>query len=144
MTDLKSSAIAFEAVKVALRQTKDGMTITFAIHPNDRTDGLLQHPIGSRYQIAAVRLNDQEMPAAPATRTDGDRAVTAAGMLVKETAFIHWLFKLGRILHPSELDAQQYLYHRCSVASRKELATNTEARRIFDGIRLEYSQREAR
>lgn len=138
---IRRAAIGFEAVKVALRQTKDGVSITLAVHPNDGTNDLFVHPVGSRYQVALVLLDDQDQPVTPQSKTDGERAVTAAGMLAKESAFINWLFQKGRIMHPSEVDAQQYIYHRCNIQSRKELADNLEARRIFDGIRLEFSQR---
>ena len=140
MTDPKEVVVAFEAVKVAMRQTKDGVTITLAIHPNEKTNDLFTHWVGSRYQVAMVLLNDQDEPQGKTAKNAGDEAVSAAGMLVRQPEFLAWLYEQGRIIHSSEADALQYLYHACRIRTRKDLATNIEARRVFDGIRLQYSQ----
>lgn len=140
MNSPRDAAIAAEVVKVAMRQTKDGLTVTFAIHPNDNTNDLLIHPIGSRYQIALVMLDDEGQPVVPPGRNKAKQAVVAAGMLCREHNFINWLVQNRAIQTASEDSAVEWLHRYCGIASRSELATNLEARRLFDTIRLRFSQ----
>lgn len=57
-----SEEIAFEALKVGLRQSKDGINITLVIHPDDVHPELLADPIGARYAVKLVRIGDDEQP----------------------------------------------------------------------------------
>lgn len=52
--------IAFEALKVALRQTKDGINVTFVVHPDDVDAELLSAPIGTRYYVTLVPADQAE------------------------------------------------------------------------------------
>lgn len=140
MTNPKEAAILFEAVKVSLRQSKDGVLITFAIHPNDHTNDLLIHPVGSRYQVALVQVDDEGQPIKPRSKTDGEHAVEASGMLCKSMEFQSWLYRSGAILQATEEDAVKYIHSYCGVTSRSQLADNQEARRLFDAIRLRFNQ----
>lgn len=54
--------IYFEALKVSLRQSKDGINITLAIHPDDVEAELMADPIGSRYHVWVERVDDDEKP----------------------------------------------------------------------------------
>lgn len=49
-----------ECVKYALRQTKDGMTVTFVIHPNDISPELISLPIGARVAIKWAEITDEQ------------------------------------------------------------------------------------
>lgn len=138
MNDPRSAAISFEAVKVSMRQSKDGVMVTFAIHPNDQTNDLLIHPVGSRYQVALVQLDDEGQPIEPRSKSDGK--VEAAGMLCKNIEFQSWLYRTGAILQATEEDAVQYIHSYCGVASRSQLKDNMEARRLFDALRLRFNQ----
>lgn len=141
MTDVRAAALAIEAVKVSMSQTKDGMKITFVIHPDDGdASELFSHHVGSRYQMALVLLGDDGEPIVPKSRTDAERAVIAAGMLPREPAFLQWLYDKGRILDPNEGDAINYIHHQCGITSRSELKSNKKAREIFDQIRLDFSK----
>lgn len=141
MTDPKSAAIAFEAVKVSMSQTRDGIKIVLAIHPNDDTQDLFNHPIGSRYQVAMVQVDDEGQPVAPARRTEGERAVTSAVMLCRDSQFINWLHTERCIGEPTEQQAAIYLKTYCDIQSRSELKTNADARAKFDGLRREFQAR---
>ena len=46
--EIKERAYGFEAVKTALRQTKDGISITLVIHPHDTPRDLINDHIGQR------------------------------------------------------------------------------------------------
>lgn len=138
-SSIRESALSFEAVKVAMRQTKDGVTITFTIHPNDDTNDLFIHPVGSRYQVALVLLGDDGKPIPPEHQSDKDRIVAEAGALCRNMEFVSWI----RTYHPkvySEETAAQWLRKTCGVTSRRQLATNEEARKIFEGIKLTFAK----
>ena len=54
--------IQFEGMKTALRQTKDGYSLTLAVHPDDLPDDLMRDFVGSRYMVVMVRVGDNEQP----------------------------------------------------------------------------------
>jgi uncharacterized OB-fold protein len=51
-----------EAKKHAYRQTQDGVVVSFVLHPQDMPEGLATAPLGTRYVLAFVELNDDETP----------------------------------------------------------------------------------
>jgi hypothetical protein len=53
------SFVKAEAVKVSYRQTKDGMVVAFAIHPNDMPPELALAPVGTRVLLAVAELTDE-------------------------------------------------------------------------------------
>lgn len=141
MSDIRDAAMGMECVKVSMSQTKEGMKITFVIHPDDKgyANDLFSHPVGSRYQMALVLLAEDGAPVTPKAKTDADRAVVAAGMLPREATFQNWLFKEGLTLEASEEAALQYIYRTCGISSRTQLRDDLEARKKFDTIRLRFS-----
>ena len=54
--------IQFEAVKLALKQDKNGYVLTLLMHPDEVPEDILRDFVGSRYQIVAVRLNSDQTP----------------------------------------------------------------------------------
>ena len=60
MPEHKHSFTQVEAVKVAYRQTKDGMVVSFAIHPSDMPGPLALAPVGTRMLLAIAELKDDE------------------------------------------------------------------------------------
>jgi len=51
-----------EARKIAYRQSKDGLVVSFVIHPNDMPDALAVAPLGQRYMLALAAIGDDEKP----------------------------------------------------------------------------------
>jgi hypothetical protein len=139
MTDPKALAIGFEAVRYAAHQTKDGWKITLVVHPNDMSTELASHPIGTRYQVALVEVDDQGQPVNE-KRTNAERAVSAAGMLCRNSQFQSWCFKEGLTDEISEAGAREAILKRCAIRSRAELAVDEGALRLFDQMRLAFSQ----
>lgn len=136
---VKEHALSFEAVLVSLSKTKDGVKVVLVIHPNDMTSELFTHSIGSRYQMAAVQLDDQDQPVPRKIKTDGNRAVVSAGMLCRDKTFLEWLVKKGVIFSHSEEEAIEYLHSACGIKSRADLATNAVALGRFEAIRNEFT-----
>lgn len=131
----RDAAIGFEAVKVSMSQTKDGIKITLVIHPQDQLHDLFAHPVGTRYQVALVQVGDDGNPVVPKDKTEGQRAVTSAAMLCKDDSFAAWMMKHGYSSSSMEDDLAKELCVMCGISSRAELATNAEARRQFDYIK---------
>jgi hypothetical protein len=138
--EIKDAAIGFEAVRYSMSQTKDGFKLTLVIHPSDIVPELTSHPIGTRYQVALVEVNDEGQPVKPKHKTDGEQAVAAAGMLCRQPQFQAWLLETGLTDEISEAHAADAVCKFCKIDSRAELATNPEALRLFNGLRLQFSQ----
>jgi len=134
------AAIAVECVKVAMSQTKDGVKLVLVIHPNDTTNDLFTHPVGSRYQAAFVLLDDENKPVMPKHKTNGERAVVSAGMLCRQPDFQKWMVESGHTLEESEEAAINGVYHLCGINSRSDLRTNKDALQRFTELQFEYSK----
>lgn len=141
MTTPSDAAIGFEAVKVAMSQTRDGTKIVLVIHPNDVPIDLLAHPLGTRYQVALVAVDDEGEPVAPKSRTDGERAVTSAAMLCRDVAFQKWLYQCHSVPLMNEETAILYVKTYCGIESRAELKTNVQARAKFDELKKQFNER---
>ena len=72
--------INFEAIKIGLKQSKDGFVLTLAVHPDEIPDELMRDFVGSRYQVVMVRLGDDDQPLSREGEFPGDHAVKMAGM----------------------------------------------------------------
>lgn len=57
-----TEAFHFEAKKYALRQAKDGVIVSFVVHPNDVVPELLSAAIGEHYVVALAPYTEQGPP----------------------------------------------------------------------------------
>lgn len=129
--------LQFEAVKMALKQNKDGYVLTMSIHPDEIPDDLMRDFVGSRYQVVMVRLGDDEMPL-DRRDYDGDRAVKLAGVLCREKEFQEFLVQNNEIFDPNETEATEWLRCKVGIQSRSELKTNQDARALLAQINKDY------
>ena len=141
MTDIKEVSYAFEAVKSALRQTKDGISVSLVIHPNDVPNPLLSDPVGSRYMVGMARLGDDDQPVESEEQREAKRDVTSAGALCRDTDFQKWLLDNGYCDEVSEDEACKALRILLGVVSRSEIKTNQEAQRKWRIIRNLFIRR---
>ena len=130
--------IQFEAIKTALKQSKDGYVLTLAVHPDDIPDDLMRDFVGSRYVVVMVRLGDDEMPMSREDEFPGDMAVKIAGMLCRDKEFWDWLNKKEWLMDKNEFACAEWLCSYLDIESRKELKTNTEARTLFNQLRSSF------
>lgn len=134
-------ALSFEAVKISLRQTKEGWALVLAIHPNDAPEELFQTLIGSRYQVAMVLTDDENKPTSVVKPVvERDDRVQYAVMLCKEPLFQAWTADrwMGDPDNDEEATARTAILEECGIGSRAELRTNTDAQRAFDALVAEY------
>jgi len=92
----------FEAKKVALKQTKDGIVMSLAIHPDELPEELMRDFVGARYMVVMVRLGDDEKPI---NREEyaGAQLVKLAGMLCRDPEFWEYLYNDGYLLDQNEV-----------------------------------------
>ena len=131
--------INFEAVKVALKQNKDGFILTLCVHPDDIPDELMRDFVGAHYQVVMVRLNQDNMPMDREKEFEADRAVKIAAILCKEPEFWEFLNDSGEIFECNEKEATAWLRDALNIKSRSELKTNVEARKKLEQLNKDYT-----
>ena len=138
MNDVREVAIHFEAVKIAMNQDKNGLILKLAIHPSDAPQDLVVAPVGTRYMIAAVMLNDQDEPVRGPKKREADTVIAQAGALCRNDRFQAWLADIGVASEPTEQGAIEGVRDFCGIVSRSEFSTNENARNKFMELRRQF------
>ena len=138
MSHSEIKTLQFEAVKMSLKQDKNGYVLTLSMHPDEIPEDLLRDFVGSRYQVVMVRLNSDEMPMDRDREFEGDKSVRLAGLLCRDKEFWEFLHSENQIFDSTEAEATEWLRAYCSVSSRSELKTNAEARKLLDKVHREF------
>jgi hypothetical protein len=138
MSDIRDVAINFEAVKVSMNQDKNGLMLKLAIHPADAPQDLVVAPVGTRYMIAAVMLNEQDEPTKGIKKREADSVISIAGALCRNERFQQWLEDSGMADAVSEKAAVQAVREFCGIKSRSEFSTNETARNKFNTLKEEF------
>ena len=127
----------FEAVKVALKQTKDGYAMTLAIHPDDLPDELMRDFVGARYLVVMVRVGDDEMPV---ERENVNKYVSIAGMLCRDPQFWEFLYEQNLLMETNEEAATEWLKTYLNVKSRREIKDHEDAKILLNSIHREFKE----
>ena len=130
--------LSFEAIKIGLKQSKDGFVLTLALHPSDIPHDLMTDFVGSRYQVVMVRLGDDEQPMSREGEFPGDHAVKMAGILCRDPEFWKWLNDREMLMEKNEKACAEWLTSYLGIESRKELKTDTEARSLFNQLKRSF------
>lgn len=138
MTDVREAHTQFEAVKVAMNQDKNGHILKLAIHPNDTPEAIMRDPVGTRYMVVLVRMDDEGNVVASPSDEEGKKAVALAGTLCADQNFQQWLIAVGEIGDMTEVAASTWLRKTLGLTSRRELKDNADARKRLSGIRDEF------
>ena len=128
----------FEAIKIGLKQSKDGFVLTLAVHPDEIPHDLMTDFVGSRYQVVMVRLGDDEQPMSREGEFPGDHAVKMAGILCRDSDFWKWLNDREMLMEKNEKACAEWMTSYLGIESRKELKTNTEARSLFNQLKRSF------
>lgn len=127
--------VQFEAVKISMTQSSDGIVLKLGIHPDDLSDKLFSDYVGSRYMVAMAKIMDDEQP--EPTRGDIKRIKDSCCALCREPKFQAWLLR-DQGVDVNENNAVSYLREQLGISSRSELDTNSIARAAFIDIREEF------
>ena len=130
--------IQFEGVKSSLRQTKDGYSLTLAVHPDDLPQDLMRDFVGARYMVVMVRIGDNEMPVNRELEFPGDHAVKIAGIVCRDPEFWRWLEEKEWGFVTSEKECATWLSEFLNIQSRKELKEKLEVRENFRKLKQEF------
>lgn len=130
--------MSFEGKKISMRQDGKGTYITLSIHPGEVPMDLLAQPVGCRYQIAMVMLDDHDQPTKGRDMEEGDRAVQSAAMLCRNPKFQQWMVRVGLAVIASEEACSDGVRAFCKVESRAEFKGNHEARANFIALRERF------
>ena len=128
----------FEAIKIGLKQSKDGFVLTLAVHPDEIPHDLMTDFVGSRYQVVMVRLGDDEQPMSREGEFPGDHAVKMAGILCRDAEFWKWLNDREMLMEKNEKACAEWMTSYLGIESRKELKTDTEARSLFNQLKRSF------
>lgn len=138
---IQERSYGLEAIKTALRQTKDGIAITLVVHPNDVPPDLMSDPIGSRYMVGMARLDDDDTIITPPSVREANKIVNQAGMLCREDSFQDWLFDQGLIFEKNEEASAMAVRQHCGIHSRIELSSNKTAQKLWTELLGEFESR---
>lgn len=155
--EARANALPCEMVKYALRQTKDGIVVSFVVHPNDIPAALQTSAIGSRWIAALVQIGDDEKPiqqisaeaAQPrqidSKRTAGDKRnwnelqpQQQAGIRCAEATFVAFLKETRSDDWHESQDAAECVRLICGVTSRAMIGVNQKARMIWHQLDSAY------
>lgn len=126
--EIKDIASRFEAIKIAMTQDKNGFVLKLSIHPNDAPEDVLRDPVGTRYGIALVRIDEHENPVASQQTEEGLRAVRLAAALCHDPEFQAFMMAAGYADDVNEAATIDGLRSHLGIVSRAELKTNRDAR----------------
>ena len=129
----------FEAVKIAMKQDKEGYVLTLRVHPDEVPAALFRDFVGARYQTVMVRLNEDDRP----MNRDNDLGrdlVRLAGILCRDPDFGKWLEQNGELIEANQEEVVNWLRQHLGVSSRSELPNNPEAMRKLRLLNSEYQQ----
>lgn len=127
----------FEAKKVALKQTKDGMVMSLAIHPDEIPDEIVRDFVGARYMVVMVRIGDDEQPV---ERKPVDKYMSLAAMLCRNPEFWEFLYEQGLLMETNEEAATEWLKTYLNVESRKEIKNHEDAQMLLNTINREFRE----
>ncbi len=130
--------LQFEGIKTALKQTKDGYSLSLAVHPDDLPQDLMRDFVGSRYMVVMVRIGDNEQPMNRELEFPGDHAVKMAGIICRDKEFWQWLEDKEWAFVSSEKQCAQWLAEFLNIQSRSELKSNQEVREVFNKLKREF------
>lgn len=118
--------LQFEAVKMALKQDKNGYALTLSVHPDLVPDGLLRDFVGSRYQVVMVRINEEEQPMNREQELSRDY-VRMAAILCRDKQFQKFLLESNQVFEADEESAVAWLKDELGVSSRTDIPNNQTA-----------------
>lgn len=133
----RMETLQYEAVKIAMKQDKEGYVLTLRVHPDEVPPALFTDFCGSRYQVVMVRIGDDERPI---NRDNFSEVVKLAGMLCRDKMFATFLMDSGNIFDDDEDTVVEWLKDELRIESRSELKTNKEAATKLKEINLRFQE----
>ena len=125
---MTAPAFHFEAKKYALRQAKDGVIVSFVVHPSDVVAELLSAPIGEHYVVAlapyekaAEQAEQQPAPEPEKVPHAPSKLSNDAFWMCRRRDFQEWLGALDEVV------ADRRVKSILGIASKTELDRDLSA-----------------
>ena len=142
--EARANSISCEMVKYAYRQTKDGVVVSFVVHPNDVPAELSTAHIGARYMVVLVQIGDDELPVAKEPIVDppngkaqswNDCAPSKqAGIRCAEPIFWAFVKEEFKVACGSADMAASFVRAHCKVNSRAHFNANPAAKAVWQSL----------
>jgi hypothetical protein len=131
----KNMTRSVELKLYAYRKNRDGLIVSFVVHPNDE-DFLNGVHIGQVYQVQLEPDFEEEMDEhflkQEEKKTEGERLRTRAVLLCKDRRFQEWAYERSGKEFPSTEDgARSMILYECEIDSRSELALSIPGQAKF-------------
>lgn len=130
--------LSFEAVKLSLKQDRNGIVLTLAIHPNEMPADLWRSPTGQRYGVALVELNENEL--IREMEEEGARVYRMFNAKCRVKHFQVWVLQGEPWMDDREKNTREIIKSDIGVVSAKEIPYNQDAQRKFLEIVKRYDQ----
>tara|TARA_R110000796_G_scaffold162832_1_gene279786 strand:- start:14464 stop:14895 length:432 start_codon:yes stop_codon:yes gene_type:complete len=135
------TAMNFEAVKISLNQSGDGVVLKMAVHPDDCPPDLMTDWVGSRYMVAMVKIDEFEQPVSD--HEEISRLKASCGALCRNLKFQTWVLRTWQTTKEKEVNEENAtlaIKDYLGIKSRSEFNTNAVARSAFAELREEFHQ----
>ena len=132
---------SFKAIKKALRQTKEGISITLVIHPDDIPRDLLNDRIGQRYTVGMGKISDEEKIIKGDDAREAKKMLVSCATLCRDSDFQRWIEANGYAGDASEEAAAAAVRGLLKVGSRAQIKTNNAARQRYANLRQLFIKR---
>lgn len=144
MSDVKDLALKFESVKVRMSQDRNGTNLHLCIHPNDVPHQLHKDHVGSRYMVAMVKVDDEDMPVITDEQRKKERLMKSAIMVCKEESFWMYMEDTSPFEEDLRVNSEEacaiLLRDRLGIKSRSDLKTNDVALKKFENLLMDYRE----
>lgn len=137
--DASEAAVHCEVVKLGMTQDKNGYVLKLSIHPDEVPESLMRDWVGSRYMLALAKLDDNDAPIVPKEKVEAEKVVKMAMALCRNPKFWKYIAFGSKDGAPkTEVECAAVLKEHLGIESRKELATNKQAREDFMSLANEF------
>jgi hypothetical protein len=143
---IRDAAVSFEAIKLGLSQDKNGLVLKLSIHPSDMPKDVVLDPLGARYQVAIVKLDDQDRPVVSQEKNETERLLSRSYALCRNPRFGNFLLRKmggGKPKDANALDEtniRELLLRATGVEHRSAIRTDEVARERFKVIFREFEE----
>lgn len=143
MSEPTADWIKVEVRKVSVRQSADGLLITFAVDPNQHPDEvmrLIQPHVGTIFMAALCELNPDSTLKQKRAKPGEVVAFDSYHATMREPAFWRWAASRGFVSRPTQADAEAWVKKELGINSSSELKTDEIAREKWKGIRSDFQK----
>lgn len=139
-SEISEATISFEGVKTSFVQTSKGVKVTFEVNPLEVPNDLVTAPIGQRYMIVIVGIDDDETPIPAPDKSKSITEAQSAGMLCRSVNFQGYMVHLGYADAKTEGQAAGALRDILKIKTRSEIGKDQKVREEWVRLKNQFEQ----